>query len=264
MESPHLCCRMIMCHVLGLGRSALIAHADERLAPDRLALFLALAKRRERGEPMAYILGHKEFYGRDFLVSPGVLVPRPETELLVELAAEFGPNGRVVFADMGTGSGCVGISLACEHENFAGFLADTSLTCLNVARANINKLAPAGCCLTPIAADMTEMPFADACLDIVVSNPPYIGHAEAAEVMPDVLAYEPGDALFSGQDGLWHIRALAGQARRVLKPGGLLAMEHGWRQGGAVRAILRGEGYGCIETRTDLAGRERATCARKN
>lgn len=263
VDSPRLCACLIMGHVLGLDRLACILRAREESGQQNEKIFNQLVARRESGEPLAYVLGRREFYGRDFIVGPGVLVPRPESELLIELALSLPLAETFVFADMGAGSGCLGVTLALERPAARGLLLDKSPECHEYAAKNAN-LHGLGHRLAFINADMGKSPFRGASLDLVLANPPYVGTAEKEEVMSCVLDFEPHQALFSGADGLSHIRALAREGQRILKPGGWIILEHGWQQASSVREILLANDFVSPDSRQDLAGLDRACMARKN
>lgn len=275
LDSPMLCARLLVGKACDLSREKLAMYPDTGLEPDKCDKLARLAARRLAGEPMAYILGQREFYGRDFHLGRSTLIPRPETELLLEKALELadlpalpdhsaclthrGPgHGQVRFIDAGTGSGCIGISLALERPDWQGILLDTSASALDIARKNAEAL---GCVhrLGLLQADMAALPLPDHCLGLVVSNPPYIAASEVDEVMPEVLAFEPTGALFSPEQGLAHCRSLAREAARVLLPGGWVILEHGANQGAEVRTILAKAGFARIETSRDLAGLERCS-----
>lgn len=265
-DSPHVCVRALAQAVTGLDRTGIILAGPRPLAPELAARLEEAVSRRCTGEPLAHILGQKEFFGRDFAVTADTLVPRPETELLVELALRHmqeaeahQPDGLPLrLADLGAGSGCIGITLLAERPRWQGLLLDISPAALDVARRNArtHDVESRLCCL---AGDMTQAPLAPRSLQLLVSNPPYISAAERHDVMADVLRHEPHTALFSPADGLAHLQAACRAAAVSLLPGGHLLLEHGWRQGEAVRTLLRQQGFANITTHTDLAGHERCT-----
>ena len=170
--------------------------------------------------------------------------------------------GEVRFADLGTGTGCIGLTLALELPHSRGLLLEYSAGALPVAARNIRSLHAADR-LALVQGDMFTPPLLPHGLDVLVSNPPYIAAAEEAEVMAEVLHHEPHSALFSGQDGLRHLHAVIRAGQQALKPGGLIAMEHGYRQGKAVRRLLAKAGYSAPRTEQDLAGLDRCTWARR-
>lgn len=264
VDSPRLCAQLLAGHVLGLDRTHRVLEAERELTLAEIRALDVLTARRATGEPLAHILGAREFFGRSFLVTPDTLIPRPETELLVETALELLPAPRsLLFADLGAGSGCIGVTLCLERPQWRGLLLELSAPALAVARENAMRLG-AATRLGALRADMRAVPLRAASCGLVVSNPPYIAEAERNEVMDEVLRHEPHSALFSPQAGLAHLRAVIGQAARVLRPGGLLLLEHGARQGAAVRQILSSARvFDGIAVRRDLAGLERCALARK-
>lgn len=258
IESPGLCARVLAAHAAGLDEIAYLLAQNDCLEAAAASRLYFLAGRLVGGEPLAHILGRREFYGRDFVVDKNVLIPRPETELLVDLALELLPERELVFADIGCGTGCIGISLALERPAWRGLLLDKSQAALSVARTNCRHHKAK---LELIAGDMFALALAPQGLDLVVSNPPYIGPAD--EVMACVREFEPAAALFSNNNGLAHLGAIIGQAWQILRPGGLLLLEHGCGQGKSVLEMLRQAGFGRAECRKDLAGLDRCCLAWK-
>ena len=245
--------RLLLGHLLGRSAAWLLAHDDALLAEDALLDFASLVARRVGGEPIAYLVGSREFYGREFRVSPAVLIPRPETELLVELAvARVGADGTGRILDLGTGSGCIAMSLALAlpHAELTG--VDASAAALDVARGNGAAL---GARVRWVQGDWFA-PLSGERFDVIVANPPYVADDDPHLRRGD-LRYEPGGALASGTDGLDAIRSIAAAAFRHLKPGGLLLVEHGKGQAEAVRRMLVVAGLGTVRSYTDLAGIER-------
>lgn len=262
VDSPRLCARLLCAHALGLDKLGVALAPERELDKAEAARLAALAARRATGEPLAHITGSREFFGRDFRVTRHTLVPRPETELLVETALELLPSGPAVFADLGAGGGCIGITLACERPLWRGILLEKSGEALAVARENAGALLDSGKSrLALVSGDLFAPPLRARSLDLVISNPPYIGEGERGEVMDEVLRFEPADALFSPEGGLAHLAAVCAAARRLLRPGGLLILEHGAGQGAAVRSLMARGGLADVETRRDLAGLERCTLA---
>ena len=259
-DAPALTAQLLLCHVLGIDRVALIAHSEESVPPADEARLEALLARREQGEPLAYILGVREFYGRDFAVNPHTLIPRPETEHLIETALEFFDKRGMAdkglrFIDLGTGSGCIAVTLAAERPSWQGTALDISQGALETARANA---AANGVVLDFLHADFTQaLPFEPASFDLVVSNPPYISEEEYAGLDAGVRDFEPRSALVPGPEGMEHPRAVEEAARRLLRPGGLFLMEHGWLQGEACRALCHTDFWNDIHTGRDLTGKDR-------
>ena len=259
-DAPALTAQLLLCHVLDIDRVALIAHSEEPVPSEAEVRLEALLSRREQGEPLAYILGVREFYGRDFAVNPYTLIPRPETEHLIETALEFFDKRGMAekplrFIDLGTGSGCIAITLAAERPVWQGTALDISLGALETARRNAEANDAA---LAFLQADFTQpLPFESASFDLVVSNPPYISEEEYAELDAGVRDFEPRSALVPGPEGMEHPRAVEEVARRLLRPGGLFLMEHGWLQGEACRALCHTDFWNDVHTGCDLAGKDR-------
>ncbi|MDR2745318.1 MAG: peptide chain release factor N(5)-glutamine methyltransferase [Desulfovibrio sp.] len=265
VDSPHLCARLLVCHLLEITSLDCIVDVGRELAEEQISLLDRLLLRRINGEPLAYLLGQKEFFSRSFYITPDTLIPRPETELLVETALALLPGARrLFFADIGSGSGCIGITLVLERSLWRGMLLDISGKALEVAKTNARRLEAASN-LTYVQADMRWTPVQSCSCDLVVSNPPYIGESEAAQIMDDVLRFEPHEALFSPLDGTAHLEAVVRLAARALKKNGLALVEHGAEQGARARALLEGaDSFRKIRTFRDLAGLERCTCAVKS
>ncbi len=255
--------RLLLGHVLGRPAAWLIAHDDEVLDEATLLRFASLVARRKGGEPVAYLVGYREFYGREFAVSPDVLIPRPETEMLVDLvlAQEVGPGGTATGAatsaatsaarilDLGTGSGCLAITLALEIPSAQLSAADASDAALCLARKNAERL---GASLRLLQSDWFSA-LAGERFDLIVANPPYIAEADPHLAAGD-LCREPRLALASGADGLDAIRRIVAAAPRHLAAGGQLWLEHGYDQANAVRALLAAAGLRDIEQHRDVAG----------
>lgn len=257
-DSPRLDAELLLADVLGCGRAALYRDPDRTVEEALAARFDALVAARGEGRPVAYLLGHAEFWSLRLAVNPAVLVPRPETELLVEIAlASCAPRRRPTVADLGTGSGAIACAFAHERPDALVIATDRSAAAVAVARSNAEGLGLTA--VRTLVADWLE-PFADASLDAVLANPPYIGTTESA-TLDAGLAFEPRAALFAGSDGLAALACIIPAARRVLRAGGFLVLEHGHEQGPAVREMCRCHGFGdCTSTR-DLAGHERVTRA---
>ncbi|MDR2055850.1 MAG: peptide chain release factor N(5)-glutamine methyltransferase [Desulfovibrio sp.] len=264
VDSPHLCASLLVCRLLEITRLNCIVDADRELTEEQISLLDQLVLRRINGEPLAYILGQKEFFSRNFYITPDTLIPRPETELLVETALALLPGSRrLFFADIGSGSGCIGITLALERELWRGMLLDISEKALEVAKSNARRLNAASS-LAYVQADMRWTPVRSCSCDLVVSNPPYIGESETARIMDEVLRFEPREALFSPLDGTAHLTAVIRLAARALKKNGVALVEHGAEQGARARALFEGAGsFRGIKTFRDPAGLERCTCAVK-
>lgn len=248
--------RMLLEKVSGYSRAQIIVKEQERLPEKWLTSLEDLLSRRLNGEPMAYILGEREFYGRLFTVSPAVLIPRAETEHLLEAALETLSHKKTACVwDMGCGSGILAISIKLARMEDTVWASDISQAALDVTADNAKKF---GISLQLTQGDWftcKRLPEKKAC-DVIVANPPYI-EANDAHLTQGDLRFEPLNALTDHQDGLSAIRTLAQSAGIFLKKGGFLWLEHGWDQGEAVRTILDKHGFQHIHTERDLAGLER-------
>ncbi len=242
---------------LGRSRAWLIAHDRDPLTPPQAAAFRELLGRRLAGEPVAYILGEREFYGMAFKVTPAVLIPRPETELLVELAlARLPQDSPARVLDLGTGSGAVALAIAAQRPQTMVDAADISPAALDVARENARRLAVPNIRFLQgawFAALPTHEKF-----DLIVSNPPYVAAGDPHLTQGD-LRFEPVGALASGADGLDDIRAIIAGAPSHLAPGGWLLFEHGYDQAAACRALLERARFVSVTSNADLAGIERVS-----
>ncbi len=251
--------QVLLAFVLRKDRAWLIAHRDDALARPQADAFFALAKRRRAGEPVAYLTGLREFWGRTLRVTPDVLIPRPETETLVELALERLPReGAPRVLDLGTGSGAIALAIAGERPNARVLATDLSAAALAVARDNAQR------------SGLRNVVFAQANWydgvsgepwDMIVANPPYVAAGDAHLGEGD-LRFEPADALASGVDGLDALRVIIGGAPKRLAPGATLAVEHGFDQSNSVQELLRTAGLGSIVVRRDLAGVPRVVAGR--
>ena len=249
-------------HLLGWTMTTWAAGSRD-VAPGDLAERLAAAvQRRATREPVAYITGVREFYGRDFSVTPAVLIPRPETEALVERAlAELSAAprpGAPVVVDVGTGSGCIAVTIALAHPGARVIATDVSAAALEVAKENARRLGAA-----VEFVETSLLPAVPAAFDIIVSNPPYVSAADRASLPPDVRHFEPEQALFAGEDGTAVIRGLAAASRERLRRGGSLLMEIGHGQSAAVRAIIESSGLALDRIVPDLQGIPRVAVARQ-
>lgn len=242
-------------HLLEWDTAAWLTRQRDEAPPDLAARLDPLVSRRGLGEPVAYLCGAREFYGRTFSVTRDVLIPRPETELLCErvlslMAARPAASPSPVIVDVGTGSGCIAVTLAAERPDISAIATDTSAVALAIAAANATRHGVAGRirfvegALTAEASDV----------DVVVSNPPYIPEGDRAGLMRDVRDFEPASALFAGEDGLEVIRALIPDAWRALRAGGVLVLEIGSGQADAVVSLMAEAGFIAIRTTRDLAG----------
>jgi release factor glutamine methyltransferase len=258
-ESARLDAEILLCQTIDMPRSYLFAHPEDELDTLTNDRFEALLQRRIDGEPMSYITGTREFWSRDLLVSPATLVPRPETELLVELAlCEIPRKAEWRILDLGTGSGAIAVSIAGERPLSDITATDVSPEALAVAAENVRQadLANVTCIEGSWTAAVTGKQF-----DLIVSNPPYVKSGDAAL---QKLQHEPLSALASGEDGLDDIRSLARDCAAILAADGWLMMEHGADQQADVANILEAAGWVEIACHNDLAGKPRVTVARRN
>lgn len=245
--------------VLGVSRSWLVAHDTDPLTDASCRSYDALEARRVAGEPMAYILGTREFLGRDFRVTPAVLIPRPETELLVECGLEAVRDRTAPrILDLGTGSGIVGISMALARPDAQVRATDCSEAALSVARINARSL---GAKLLFLLGNWYDDPCGSGTFDVIVSNPPYVPAGDAHLSCGD-LRFEPAGALTDGADGLSALRTIIRGAPRHLSSGGALCVEHGFDQAAAVRTLFHAQGFRDVASLRDLAGIERITWGR--
>jgi release factor glutamine methyltransferase len=251
--------RVLLCHVTGHTPAYLIAHPEALIGANQHAAFSSLVERRASGQPVAYLTGEREFYGRSFNVSAAVLIPRPETELLVDLALERIPRaatGRVL--DLGTGSGCVAIAIASERSHCKIIALDQSVDALAVARRNAFALGVGN--VACLRSDWYSA-LGDERFDLVVSNPPYVAAGDPHLSQGD-LRFEPAKALIAGADGLDCLRAIIAGGVDHLTPGGWLLVEHGHDQALRVRSLFAEAGYAEIFSACDLAGIERVSGGR--
>ena len=259
-STPRLEAELLLGEATGWTRAKLLAWPELSISQSDAATFDRLLARRLAGEPIAYIRGHQSFWTLDLRVSPATLIPRPETELLVETALErLDITGPLAVADLGTGSGAIAAAVASERPAWRLIATERSEAALDIAIQNFRALGLAA--IAPVRANWLA-PFAASSLDAILSNPPYIRTADPHLGRGD-LRFEPPSALSPGGDGLGAIRAILRDARRCLRVDGLLMVEHGHDQGAEVRQLFAEGGWQDIETRRDLAGLERITLARR-
>jgi release factor glutamine methyltransferase len=253
-DTPRLDAELLLGHALGLDRAALAMAPEREVAGPAVRAFQELVRRRAAGrEPVAYLLGRRGFRGLELEVDARVLVPRPETELLVEATLGLPRSARVV--DVGTGCGAVALALKDERPDLDVLATDVSDDALAVARANARRLG------LEVAFGRADLLDGVGAVDAVVSNPPYVADGERAALPPEVARHEPAVALFGGPDGLDVVRRLVRQAGA--SPARLLALEVGQGQAPAVAALVRAAGFGEAEVRRDLAGVERVVVGRR-
>ncbi|CRP67033.1 peptide chain release factor N(5)-glutamine methyltransferase [Stenotrophomonas maltophilia] len=253
---------LLLLHVLERPRSWLFAHATDPLAANDQAAFEALLARRVAGEPVAYLTGCRGFWTLDLEVDPATLIPRPETELLVELALErLPPDQALQLADLGTGSGAIALALASERPRAQVLATDASPGALAVAARNAARHELDNVRFAEGGHDWYA-PLQGVRFDLIASNPPYIASNDPHLEQGD-LRFEPSTALASGMDGLDDIRRIVEGGQAHLRPGGWLLIEHGWDQGAAIRALFEATGFAEVQTVQDLEQRDRITLGRR-
>lgn len=255
-SSPRLDAELLLEHVTGLPRASFRAAPEKELPTAAGWSFQQLVRRRMKGEPVAYILGQQEFWSLLFEVTPAVLIPRPETELLVQRALELIPSDRSVrIADLGTGSGAIAIAIASERRSTQVIGIDRSQAALEVAERNAARLQVSNVKFSQ--GDWFE-PLRGERVDLIVTNPPYVAQNDP-DLSPQVRKHEPLVALIPGPTGLEAIEHIVRRAPDHLSPGGHLLIEHGWKQASAVRDLLVRRGFTHVRSHVDLAGSERVT-----
>ena len=254
--------RILLCHVTGLSRIQLITQSEQLLTQEQADALKHLIQRRLAGEPIAYLIGQREFYGLRLKVTPDVLIPRPETELLVELALDRLPQrGRVL--DLGTGSGAIAVAIAFTRSDVEVSALDYSTAALAIARENAALHLQQRKPISFLESDWYDALSDDQQFDMIVANPPYIVAGDIHLFQGD-LRYEPIGALTDHQDGLSALRKITEGAAKHLKRDGWLLMEHGYDQSEAVRTLLKNQGYEEVQSWQDLAGIERVSGGKKS
>jgi len=263
IDEPRLCAELLLARALDCQKIVLYTRLEQTPSNQQRACFRNLVKAAAEHQPIAYLIGHKEFYSLDFAVTPDVLIPRPETELLVELALAFfaaASRDRLDLLDVGTGSGCLAITIAKRNPTVRAVATDVSEAALKVARQNAEKHQVADR-LTFVRADMLDLPSdvtPDGRFDLIVSNPPYVPEQDRSSLPANVRDHEPDVALFGGSDGLDAYRAIAAGAHNRLRPGGVLLLEVGHDQAEQVESLFADASPLQIDGRhKDLAGIER-------
>ncbi len=249
---------LLLAHALDRPRAWLYAHADNKVSGTASAVFDGLLARRVRGEPVAQLIGRQGFWSLDLRITPDVLIPRADTELLVECALAVLPSDALIrVADLGTGSGAIALAIASERPLADIVAVDSSIAALAVAQSNAQTLGLSSR-VHCVHGDWFA-PLGDQRFDAIVSNPPYLA-ADDPHLDHGDLRHEPHAALVSGSDGLDAIRTIVIQSSSHLLPGGWLLLEHGWEQGAAVRGLLEAAGFAQVVTHRDIEARERVTC----
>ena len=258
IDDARLNAELLLAHALDANRGDLTTRHDESLTDDALSSADALCERRLKHEPVDYIIGNRDFFGRELHVEPGVLSPRPETERIIELVQKLQPDVAGRTADVGCGSGALAVTLALEFPALVVLATDLHPTPLKVTRANAERYGVAS---RVFCARMDGLS-AGAAFDLVVSNPPYVTPEEYPDLQPEVRDHEPKEALVGGPDGLAVAQRILAQVAERLKPGGYLLMEHGMQQGAALRGAALSDGFSEARTERDYAGRDRILVAR--
>ncbi len=256
----------LLSFILGKDRTFLISHAEDETDENSLGRFREFVERRATGEPLQYITGVQDFYGREFRVSPEVLIPRPETELLVEAALQIvGEAGAAPFiCDVGTGSGCIALTLLCEIVNARVVAIDKSAAALEIAKLNAQSLSVAGRALFLESDCFDSLDSSANEFDLIVSNPPYVAEKALQGLQREVRDHEPLVALSPGGDGLSVIRRLIDEGPAFIKPSGHMLMEIGFDQGEAVERLINDSAWSLREIRPDLQGIPRIVVLQKS
>lgn len=256
-DNPKLEAQLLICHACRIEQARLVAHPNDELPASEEEIFEIHCSSRLEGKPFAYITGTKEFWSLELLVNQHVLIPRPETEQLVEIALELIPDGQCLqILDLGTGSGAIAVAIVKERESCSVTATDISKSALKVARQNADRHEVE---ITFSHSDwFTNLHRAR--YDVIVSNPPYVSENDP-NLDRHVAQYEPRLALISGKSGLEHIEQIINHAGQFLNRQGCLLIEHGFNQGAVVRRLLSQKGFIRIDTYQDLSGQERVSCA---
>jgi release factor glutamine methyltransferase len=264
VESPRLCAEILLAHAMACDRIELYTRYQTVPTEETLRTFRAAVREAADGKPIAYLTGTKEFFALEFEVTPDVLIPRPETEVLIERTIDLlrhDQHHKHTILDVGTGSGCIAISLAKHLPQVAICASDVSPTAVEVARRNARRHG----LLERIefrVGDLFEPWGSERRFDVIVSNPPYVAESDAASLPANVRDFEPREALFAGDDGLLVVRRLIAEAPQYLRPGGRLLTEVAYNQSGAVRGLLDESAWSDIVTYRDALGHERVVHAR--
>ena len=254
-DTARLDAELLLCHAIGKPRTYLRTWPERRPDAEQLRRFEQLLSQRRSGVPIAYLLGEQGFWSLQLEVSNRTLIPRPDTERLVEVALELGPQGAAEVLDLGTGTGAIALALAAERPDWQLTGVDRVAEAVALARRNAERLRIGNACFEQ--SDWFTA-LAGRCLDLIVSNPPYIA-ADDPHLQQGDVRFEPGSALVSGADGLDDIRALVQLAPAHLQATGWLLFEHGWQQADAVAQLLRDRGFEQVQSWRDLGGQQRVT-----
>jgi release factor glutamine methyltransferase len=265
VDSPKLTAEILLAQLLGWDRVRILSHGDEILPAHAGASFAAAVSRRAAGEPLQYIIGNQEFFGLIFRVTNAVLIPRPETEILVEKALQLArgmERERILFADIGTGSGCIAVALVHSENRASGWACDLSADALLVAGENAYKNGVAGR-VGLVRSDLMECFSEKPVFDFVLSNPPYVARQDESALPVLVRDHEPEMALFAGETGMDIYCRLVPQAAARLAPGGYLLMEVGYGMSAKVEELIRNSGLSVISVEYDLQSIPRCVIARR-
>ena len=259
---------LLLCHVMGIDRTRLLTRSEEQIDEAQYLAYLALVVRRAAGEPAQYLTGHQEFYGLDFIVTPDVLIPRPETEFLIERVMNVVEDARqesLLIVDVGTGSGCIAVTVAKQLLRARLIATDASPAALNVARTNAERHGVRdriefleGDLFAPLAERGLE-----GAVDVLASNPPYVSEERPELIQREVYEWEPHEALFGGVDGLDFHRRLIAQSPHYLKPGGYVVLEIAFSQVDSVSEMVKVSAFELLDTTRDLQGIPRTLCLRR-
>jgi len=253
----------LLSFILGRDRTFLISHAEDETDENSFVRLREFVERRAAGEPLQYITGVQDFYGREFRVTPDVLIPRPETELLVEAALQIVGQTAPFICDVGTGSGCIAVTLLCELVNARAVAIDKSPTALEIAKLNAQNHSVVDRTLFVVSDCFNSLDSRDYEFDLIVSNPPYVAESALEGLQREVRDYEPLIALSPGGDGLSVIRRLIDEGPAFIKPNGHLLMEIGFDQGEEVESLIRKSAWSLREIRPDLQGIPRIVVLQK-
>lgn len=262
VEACRLDAEILLAHALHLERIQLYTRYDQPLMPHERTGFRDLVKRRAQGEPVAYLTGKREFYRIELKCDSRALIPRPETELLVDVVLERLPEGTKTIVDIGTGTGAIGLALASENSTFNVLMTDISRDALDLAKSNVLSLG-LETRIGLLEGDLLDAISPNRQFEVCVSNPPYISDNTRDQMDRDVVLFEPSLALYGGSDGLNIIKRLVFQASHRLPPKGLLALEIGFDQEKAVVQLMQKHGFQDIKVSQDLAGHPRVVSAIK-
>lgn len=258
-DTPLLDAEILLAHVLNVSRSFLFAFPERELTSQEILTFAEAIEKRKQKMPIAYITGHKEFWSLDLIVTENTLIPRPETELLVEQVLHHVTGNKKSILDLGTGSGAIALAIAHERPSWEIVATDSSHEALEIAKHNANRLHLSN--ILFLQGNWFAAVPSDKKFDAIVSNPPYIAFDDP-DFEHENQSYEPRSALLSADNGLKDLKEIIAKARHYLKPGGLLLLEHGFKQASDIRSILENLYYSDIDTCQDLAGLDRVTLGR--